>query len=622
MSLETLQQGRYRIIRPLGNGSMGEVYLVEDTRINRQVAIKIIRTESNPYPGSGENVEASRLFEREAKAIARLNHSNILSLYDFGEEVVNGVPLAYMVMPYAPDGSLSTWLQQRGSATLPPPDVAHFVREAAAALQHAHEKGIIHQDVKPQNFLIRRSSGSELPDLLLADFGISRLAAGTSGASQAIRGTPLYMAPEQWEGQPVPASDQYSLAIMAYQLLTGRTPFQGGPSQMMFQHFSMSPMPPSAVNPALSPEMDTVLLRALAKRPQDRYPTIMAFADAFQQAAVGDLSTFVRPNASLTGSTWIPPLPAGSQSFNTSGPTVLQNNHGAFNTSSPTVLRNSGAGTVSGAPTMLNNTGQFGNSPVAYPPAPPFGSPSPRPPQEPPRRTSRTLAIVILVIVLVLLLGSIGGVVFYMQSANSASNANATATAQANNTLTANNNQSATAGSNSLTATAQSGSLTATANAQNQSSANATATAVSANATGTAVTQGNINQNATATAVAATATAGATPFAVQSVAMSVNPSDVSTYTCGTTITVTYTATFTVSGTTGGTVQFTYTTDNGRSDSGPQTLTFAAGETSKAFTFTSQGTLSSGGTFPGTGIVQVTSPNTYTSKGIQPTGQCH
>jgi serine/threonine protein kinase len=296
MALETLQNGRYRILRQLGSGSMGEVYLVEDTRINRQVAIKVIRSESNPYPGSSENLDASRLFEREAKSVARLNHPNILPLYDFGEEKVNGAVLTYMVMPYTPDGSLASWLQQHSyGGTLPPPEVAHFVRQAADALQNAHDNGIIHQDVKPQNFLIRSGNSSRLPDLLLADFGIAKLSQGTAGASQVIRGTPLYMAPEQWEGNPVPASDQYSLAIMAYQLLTGKTPFQGGPGQMMYQHFNVSPLPPSAVNPSLSPDIDTVILRALAKRPEARFPTVAAFADAFEQAATAGGPTLIHP---------------------------------------------------------------------------------------------------------------------------------------------------------------------------------------------------------------------------------------------------------------------------------------------------------------------------------------
>ena len=301
MPLDTLQNGRYHILRTLGSGSMGEVYLVDDTRINRQVAIKVIRTEGTPYPDADPNQDAARLFEREAKAIARLNHPNILPLYDFGEEVVNGVPLTYMVMPLCPDGSLATWLQQRGpSPQLTLPEVAHFVRQAGDALQHAHDNQIIHQDVKPQNFLLRGNKSAGPPDLLLADFGIAKLAAGTSGASQAIRGTPIYMAPEQWEGNPQPASDQYALGIMAYLLLTGRTPFEGGPGRMMYQHFSVAPQPPSTFNPAVNPNVDMVILRALAKKPQERYPSVAAFNTAFQQAVMMDTPTFMQGGQGTT----------------------------------------------------------------------------------------------------------------------------------------------------------------------------------------------------------------------------------------------------------------------------------------------------------------------------------
>src|SRR5438270_1085983 len=296
MPLETLQNGRYCILRPLGSGSMGEVYLVEDRRINRQVAIKIIRLEAASYPDFEAAKDAARLFEREAKAIAKLNHPNILPLFDFGDEVVNETPLTYMVMPYSPEGSLASWLQQRGpSQPLSTSDVAHFLTQAADALQHAHDNDIIHQDVKPQNFLIRSNKNARLPDLLLADFGIAKLAAGTSGSSQAIRGTPIYMAPEQWEGHPVPASDQYALGIMIYQLLTGRPPFQGGPGQMMYKHLSVAPQPPGTLNPVLNHDVDAILLRALAKRPENRFPSISAFGKALQEALLIDGPTVLNP---------------------------------------------------------------------------------------------------------------------------------------------------------------------------------------------------------------------------------------------------------------------------------------------------------------------------------------
>src|SRR6266571_24241 len=197
MSLEGLQLGRYRLRQMLGRGGMGEVYLAEDVRINQQVAIKISQSEASPYPNTEVAQEAARLFQREARAIAMLDHPNILSLFDFGEETVNEVTLTYIVMPFRKEGSLATWLRQRSSVgLLTPEEVANIVRQAANALQHAHNHQIIHQDVKPSNFLIRANpENPNLPDLLLADFGIAKLMSTTSSVSQTSRGTPTYMAP-------------------------------------------------------------------------------------------------------------------------------------------------------------------------------------------------------------------------------------------------------------------------------------------------------------------------------------------------------------------------------------------------------------------------------------------
>jgi len=286
MTLEGLQNGRYRRLRLLGGGSMGEVYLMEDTRINRHVAIKVIRSEASPYPDSDAARDAARLFQREARAIAALDHPNILPLYDFGEEHLQGTTLTYMVMPFCPEGSFADWLRQHGSAPLlSPQDVAYFVEQAAEALQYAHDHQTLHLDVKPSNFLMRSHTKSPgRPSLLLADFGVARLSAATSSASRTVRGTPIAMAPEQWSGSPVPASDQYALAVMTYQLLVGRPPFQGGLEQLMFQHFNAQPQPPSTLNPRLSGAIDTVIGCALAKRAEQRFASISAFANAMGQA--------------------------------------------------------------------------------------------------------------------------------------------------------------------------------------------------------------------------------------------------------------------------------------------------------------------------------------------------
>lgn len=287
MSLEGQQIDRYRIVRLLGSGGMGDVYLAEDARIEQQVALKVIRAEVSPYPDAQATREAARLFQREARAIVKLDHPHILPLYDYGEERIGNMTIIYLVMPYRREGSLSDWLRQRGQAgLLSPQEVAHFVSQAASALQHAHDRQIIHQDVKASNFLLRsRHETPTRPDVLLADFGIARFSTATTSASQSIRGTPTSMAPEQWEGHPVPATDQYALAVMAYELLTGRPPFQGAPGPLMYQHLTVPPPPPSSLNSRLSGELDTVLLHALAKRPEQRFASITTFANAFQQAA-------------------------------------------------------------------------------------------------------------------------------------------------------------------------------------------------------------------------------------------------------------------------------------------------------------------------------------------------
>src|SRR6266567_3335466 len=299
MSLTGSHIGRFRLLRLLGRGGMGEVYLAEDEQLRRQVAIKVIQAE---YP----DPDATRLFLREARAIAMFNHPHILPLFDFGEATIHGMTLTYMVMPFCKEDTLAAWMQQRrNTALLSPQDVGLIVQQAASALQYAHNHQVVHQDVKPSNFLIRGSEdASGRPDLMLADFGVAKSASATVTMSQSVRGTPAYMAPEQWEGTPVPATDQYALAMMAYDLLTGRPAFQGSLGQVMYQHLHVTPQPPGKLNPRVPADVDTVLLHALAKKPEERFASISAFARAFQQALLVDsssptiASTLQEPNRS------------------------------------------------------------------------------------------------------------------------------------------------------------------------------------------------------------------------------------------------------------------------------------------------------------------------------------
>jgi serine/threonine protein kinase len=175
-------------------------------------------------------------------------------LFSYGEEQVNGMTLIYIVMPFRPEGSFADAASQHHhDDLLSVQDVAYFISQAVDALQYAHDKQIVHQDVKPSNFLIRTNTRTpNRPDLLLSDFGIARFSGATANISHSIRGTPAYMAPEIWSGEPTPASDQYALAVMAYELFTGHSPFTGRQEQVMYQHFHVSPRPLSTFNPALS----------------------------------------------------------------------------------------------------------------------------------------------------------------------------------------------------------------------------------------------------------------------------------------------------------------------------------------------------------------------------------
>lgn len=283
MPFEGATFSHYRVLHAIGKGGMGEVYLLEDQRVQRQVAGKFIRLDIlQGEPRAAER--ALRLFWREATALAQLDSPAILPLYDHGEVTLAGVDVAYLIMPYRPAGSLKDWLQRRARARQPLSlaQVAHLVEQAAQALQHAHDHCIMHLDVKPGNFLIR--ANQTFPDLLLSDFGIARLVSVSSHTSQQVHGTPLYTAPEQWSGHAVFASDQYALAIMAYELLAGQPPFRGSPMSVMYAHTHKQPPNICAANPHLPASVDVVLQRALAKHPDDRYPSVSAFARALHDA--------------------------------------------------------------------------------------------------------------------------------------------------------------------------------------------------------------------------------------------------------------------------------------------------------------------------------------------------
>ena len=252
----TVFDGRYRIIRKLGAGGMADVYLAEDQELGRQVAIKIL---NDRHAVDDSFIER---FRREAKNAAGLSHPNIVSIYDRGE--AEGT--YYIAMEFLDGRSLKELIVGRGPA---PIKVAiDYARNILAALAAAHKQGIVHRDIKPHNVLI----GAE-GRLKVTDFGIAR-----SGASQmtevgSIIGTAQYLSPEQARGAPVDqTSDLYSVGVVLYEMLTGQVPFTGDtPLEIAMKHLSEVPKPPSELRPEVSHDLDSVVLRALAKDPSERY---------------------------------------------------------------------------------------------------------------------------------------------------------------------------------------------------------------------------------------------------------------------------------------------------------------------------------------------------------------
>ncbi|HEX7616151.1 MAG TPA: serine/threonine-protein kinase, partial [Thermoanaerobaculia bacterium] len=256
--------GRYRLDELLGRGGMAEVFRATDTKLARTVAVKVIL-----QTHAAEEHFLER-FLREARMVASLEHPNILPIYDFGEE--NGVP--FLVMPYLPGGSLRDRLK---AGPVPLAVASAWIAQLADALDAAHAAGVLHRDVKPANVLLGKDDR-----LFLADFGIAKMLESQKGltATGVVVGTPVYMAPEQAQGRPAsPATDRYALAVVAFEILAGRPPFEGDSVlSLMHQHVATPPPMLSLRVAGLPAGLDAVLSQALAKDPSQRPPTCRAFA--------------------------------------------------------------------------------------------------------------------------------------------------------------------------------------------------------------------------------------------------------------------------------------------------------------------------------------------------------
>jgi eukaryotic-like serine/threonine-protein kinase len=253
--INTLVDGRYRVLRKLGTGGMANVYLAEDQELGRRVAIKVL---DERHASDEQFVER---FRREAKAAAALSHPNIVSIYDRGE--TDGT--YYIAMEYLEGPSLKELVRQ-GTPSIR--TAITYTEEILAALRTAHRRGLVHRDIKPHNVLVDAEGR-----LKVTDFGIARSTASQMTEAGSIIGTAQYLSPEQARGAPVDQrSDLYSVGILLYELLTGEVPFKGStPLEIAMKHLSEVPRPPSRLRPEIPPNLDRIVLRALAKRPEDRY---------------------------------------------------------------------------------------------------------------------------------------------------------------------------------------------------------------------------------------------------------------------------------------------------------------------------------------------------------------
>ncbi len=304
---------RYEIGEVIGRGGMAEVHEGRDLRLGRRVAVKILR------PDLAKDPTFQARFRREAQSAAALNHPNIVAVYDTGEDTLTSpdgqqVVVPYIVMEYV-DGMTLRQLLASGRRLLPE-RALEISAGILSALDYAHRHGIVHRDIKPANVMLTRTG-----DVKVMDFGIARAmndTGNTMTATSAVMGTAQYLSPEQARGEVVDSrSDLYSAGVLLYELLTGKPPFTGdSPVSIAYQHVSEMPVPPSQVDAGVSPEIDAVVLHALAKRTDDRYQTAADFRADVERAVAGAPVTAAVPMVTADATQMLPPAQAaGAQGY-------------------------------------------------------------------------------------------------------------------------------------------------------------------------------------------------------------------------------------------------------------------------------------------------------------------
>src|ERR1700761_2689351 len=279
MTQPRLLGDRYELDGVVGRGGMAEVYRAHDIRLDRTVAIKTLRVDL-----ARDHTFQAR-FRREAQSAASLNHPSIVAVYDTGEDMTSGVPVPYIVMEYVDGRTVRDLLQ--ADHRLLPERALEIIDGGLGALAYSHESGIVHRDIKPGNVMVTRNG-----DIKVMDFGIARAMSdnqATMTQTAQVIGTAQYLSPEQARGERVDArSDLYSTGCLMYELLTGRPPFTGdSPVAIAYQHVRENPVPPSRLDPTLPPWADSIVLKAMAKAPSDRYQSAAEMQADIQRAASG-----------------------------------------------------------------------------------------------------------------------------------------------------------------------------------------------------------------------------------------------------------------------------------------------------------------------------------------------
>ncbi|WP_329118574.1 protein kinase domain-containing protein [Streptomyces sp. NBC_01353] len=404
----SVANGRYQLRDLLGEGGMASVYLAYDSALDRQVAIKTLHSEL------GREQSFRERFRREAQAVAKLSHTNIVSVFDTGEDTLDGAVMPYIVMEYVEGQPLGSVLASdvRQFGAMPADKALKVTADVLAALETSHEMGLVHRDIKPGNVMMTKRGVVKV-----MDFGIARaMQSGVTSMTQTgmVVGTPQYLSPEQALGRGVDArSDLYSVGIMLFQLLTGRLPFDAdSPLAIAYAHVQEEPVAPSSINRSVTPAMDALVARALKKNPNERFPSAAAMQDECHRVL-------------SAGQTGAPVIVAGGQVSSGSGvgsavfPPVGQtpppSMHGVQQPYQPPTPQPGPYGPPTPAPS-------YGYPQQAPTPAPAYQTPAPGPytmSPQPPQQTSVTTGggsgsrrnMPVLVGAIVVALVAIGGVI-------------------------------------------------------------------------------------------------------------------------------------------------------------------------------------------------------------------